>query len=310
MSGPLATMLDQAPVLRLDGGLATELSQRGYDLRDPLWSAKILLEAPEAIAAVHRDYLQAGADIIVAASYQASAAGLRARGLSPAEADAALDLSVTLAVDARDQFVAAAPHRPRPLVAASIGPYGATLADGSEYTGAYAISDADLIAFHRPRLARLAQHADVLACETLPSAQEVRAVVAVLDEVLGTGADVDAWVSVSCKDDAHVCRGEPIEDALAAAVGCRSVSAVGVNCTAPAHIAALIGRLRPADRQAIVVYPNGGEAWDAEAHAWHGEGCSPAAFGRAAARWVRAGARIVGGCCRTGPEHIRALHEL
>ena len=312
MNGKLGTLLAARGVAILDGGLATELAYRGYDLDDPLWSAALLLREPDAIAAVHTDYLEAGADIIIAASYQASYAGLAARGLDRDHADAIFDHAMDLARHARDTWLASTDQgTPTPLVAASIGPYGATLADGSEYTGEYGpVTEDALVEFHRPRLQRLAARADVLACETIPSRVEVAALARVLAEVLPSHPGLSAWISCSCRDDRHVAHGEPIEDALASALSVPGVEAVGINCTAPDRVEPLVRRVAAiAGELAIVAYPNAGETWNAAAHAWDGDATDPEAFCALARTWVEAGATIVGGCCRTGPSHIAALRR-
>jgi homocysteine S-methyltransferase len=303
---PIATILETDPLVVLDGALATELERRGADLRDPLWSAKILLEAPELIRAVHLDYFQAGADCAITASYQASVPGLARRGLSEA---AALDLiasSVRLAGEARDVFWAntAQPSgRPRPFVAASVGPYGAFLADGSEYRGDYGLSEQALIDFHRPRMAALvAAGADLLACETIPCLVEARALAGLLAEFPG----ISAWFSFSARDGEHICHGERLADCAALLDAHPQVAAIGVNCTAPQHITGLIQAARRATHKPIVVYPNSGEVYHAADNTWHGE-TSCTAFGDQSQGWCAAGARIIGGCCRTTPEHIRSI---
>jgi len=306
----LSDRLAAQDVLWLDGGLASELERRGHDLDDPLWSAALLLSSPDAIAQVHTAYLQAGADVLVTASYQASDEGLRRRGLSPDQIDAVYDRSTALAKRARDAFARANPQRPPALVAASIGPYGAARADGSEYRGDYDVGRDALVAFHRRRMHRLAHDADVLACETIPCAVEVEALAVALGEVLPRHPGLQAWVSMSCRDDAHTSAGEPIEDAIAPALSVPGVAAIGVNCTAPQHIARLVARLvGMAGDRAVVVYPNAGEQWDAEAHRWSGDGTRPAPLSALANEWIALGARLVGGCCRTGPEHIAALRS-
>src|SRR5215207_1965371 len=305
---PITTILQTHSMVILDGALATELERRGADLRDALWSAKILLEAPELIRAVHLDYFLAGADCAITASYQATVAGFAQRGLSEAEALTLIQRSVQLAVEARDAFWADNAHqvgRPRPFVAASIGPYGAFLADGSEYRGDYGLSEAELIDFHRPRMAALvAAGADMLACETIPCLIEARALVRLLAEFPG----VSAWVSFSARDEAHICHGERLADCAAFLDNEPQVTAIGVNCTAPTFIPALIRAARGATSQPILAYPNSGEIYDAATYSWHGE-TSCDAFGEQSRQWYAAGARVIGGCCRTTPAHIRALAD-
>ncbi len=299
---PLDPFLAHDGVLLLDGGLATELQARGHDLRDALWSARLLLDDPDSIEALHRDYLTAGADVATAASYQASMPGLRARGLDEEHARAVLQLSMQLARRACDHAAALRPEHPRPLAVASLGAYGAFLADGSEYRGDYAVDDATLRAYHRERLEVLAPLADLVACETIPSLREAEC----LAEVLAA-SPVPAWVSFTCRDEGHVAHGEPIERCVAALVGVPTIAAVGVNCCAPRHVEGLVRRLRDACALPLVAYPNAGERY--EDGTWCGERITPAAFVRLAARWHAAGARILGGCCRTAPAHVAALRR-
>jgi homocysteine S-methyltransferase len=293
-------------VVIVDGALATELERRGADLRDPLWSAKILLEAPDLIRTVHLDYFRAGADCAITASYQATVAGFAKRGLSQPEALGLIQKSVRLAVEARDEFWTSSGDRagrPRPFVAGSVGPYGAFLADGSEYRGDYGLSEAELVEFHRPRVAALvAAGADMLACETIPCLVEAQALIRLLPEFPNTSA----WMSFSARDEQHIAHGERLADCAALLDDCPQVAAIGVNCTAPAFIAALIRAARTATSKPIVVYPNSGESYDAGSYSWHGDS-SCAAFGEQAQHWDAAGARVIGGCCRTTPEHSRAL---
>lgn len=306
---PIAQWLLRRPHLVLDGALATELEQRGADLRDALWSARLLIEQPELIRAVHLDYFRAGADVATTASYQASFEGFARRGLSHDDAAALMRLSVRLACEARDQAMAeraADDTRPPPLVAASVGPYGAVLADGSEYRGHYGLDEEALMAFHRPRLQLLAASgADLLACETLPCVAEARALARLMDE---TGAR--GWISFSARDGGHVCEGDAIEDAVAAVQGFDSVVAIGINCTPPQHVAELLARARSRTAKPLLAYPNAGETWDAQARRWlPAAECGHRPFDELAMDWAAAGARLIGGCCRTGPAQIAALSQ-
>lgn len=306
LDDPLEPVLARQGVMVLDGGLATELERRGVDLGDPLWSARALLEQPEAVRAVHRDYLEAGADCLIAASYQATFEGLGARGLDEAAAERVLRGAVELACEVRDEWWSAGadPARLRPLVAASVGPYGAYLADGSEYSGAYGLGESELMVFHHRRLEVLADAgADLLACETVPSAAEARA----LARLLG-GAGVPAWVSLSCRDGATLRDGAPAHEVAGEVAEVDEVVAVGVNCTAPGFVSELLGRLRAVTRKPLVAYPNSGEEWDAARRAWV-EGSGRCDLARLAPEWVAAGARLLGGCCRTGPGDIAALRR-
>jgi len=264
-------------VVVLDGGLATELERRGNDLSSALWSARLIDDAPGEIVAAHRAFAEAGAQVALTASYQA-----------PPDAPALLRRSVELARDAQPGWVAA-----------SIGPYGAVRADGSEYRGDYGLSVAELRAFHRPRLEALANaEPDVLAIETIPCLAEVEAVLAELDRL-----DTPAWLSLTC-DGTRTRAGEPAEAAFAMARDCPAVFAVGVNCIDPADAVALVESAVRASGKPAVVYPNSGETWDAGRRAWSGRSAFDPAQVRAC---VDAGARLVGGCCRVAPAEIEQL---
>jgi homocysteine S-methyltransferase len=308
MNNPIQPYLDSRGVLVLDGGLASELERAGFDLDDPLWSAKMLLESPEAVSDVHRSYLEVGADCIISASYQATIEGFRVRGLSVAAAEEAIRKSVQLAIDARDAFWAdegETGDRLRPLVAASVGPYGAYLADGSEFTGVYGLDEQSLLDFHRRRWKILAStEADLLACETIPSLREARALARLLTETPGRWA----WFSFSCRDGEHISDGTPIVDCVRALAAVPRVAAIGVNCTAPIFIPSLVENIHSVTGSPIVVYPNSGEGWDADNKCWIGT-ADPVHFAAAGVLWRNAGARLIGGCCRTGPEDIRQLRE-
>ena len=303
---PLTPLLEQYPLLILDGALATELERRGCNLRDPLWSAKILLESPELIRQIHQDYFQAGADCAITASYQATVEGFMRRGVTRETALKLIQRSVQLAIEARDAFWQDEVNRvgrPRPLVAASVGPYGAFLADGSEYRGDYGLSETGLMDFHRPRLAALLEAGpDLLACETLPCFTEAKALVRLIAEF----PEAYAWISFSARDEMHICHGERLADCAAWLDEIPHVVAVGVNCTAPRYIPALIGAVRMNTRKPVVVYPNSGETYDIERRTWNGPATN-VAFAAEAQRWYASGARLIGGCCQTAPAHIREI---
>jgi len=291
--------------LILDGGLATELETLGCDLDDPLWSAKALLERPGAIREVHRRYLEAGADCIATATYQATFEGLRARGLTDPEVKSLFRGAVAAAVEERDRFWTAAEDRTgrgRPLVAASIGPYGAFLADGSEYRGDYGIGPADLYDFHAPRWEVLAESdADLIACETTPSIEETAAYCR-----LAAVSGRPTWISFQCRDGRRIADGTPLAVAAAVCGEEPNVVAVGVNCTDPRFVSSLIEEARQATEKPILVYPNSGEIWDAAAKRWSGPP-PPIDWGERAREWQRLGAAGIGGCCRVGPADIAAI---
>ncbi len=157
-----------------------------------LWTARLLRDAPEEIAAVHRAYFAAGARVATTASYQASIDGFTRLGLSGADAEALIGRSVLLAREVRDELAGDGIER---WVAASVGPYGAALGDGSEYRGRYGVTAAYLRAFHRPRLELLAAAGpDVVAVETIPDVDEAAVLVELLDEI-----GLPAWFSYSAE---------------------------------------------------------------------------------------------------------------
>jgi homocysteine S-methyltransferase len=276
-----------------DGGLATELEARGHDLSDALWSARLLVDAPQEITAVHMAFFRAGAMIATTASYQASFDAFAASGISRDDTVRLLRRSVELAKTARDEVGGAGRQ-----VAASVGPYGAALADGSEYRGRYGLSVAQLQDWHRPRLEVLADAgADVLALETIPDVDEAEALVNLVRSL-----GVPAWLSYTI-DGAHTRAGQPLADAFAVAVGVPEIVAVGVNCCAPDDVLPAIGPARESGK-AVIVYPNSGERWDSARRAWVG----PSRYSpRLAVQWAAAGARVIGGCCRVRPADIAEL---
>jgi len=303
---PLTPFLSHQGFVVLDGGLATELEHRGAQISDALWSARLLLDAPEMIRQLHYDYFAAGADVAISASYQATFQGFARRGLDHEQAARLMRLSVELAQEARDAFWAVEANRTgrlRPLVAASVGCYGAFLANGAEYRGDYGLTQEELMEWHRPRLALLAASgAHLLACETIPCQVEAEALVALLAEF----PDTAAWLSFSCRDESHVCHGESFAGCVALAAASPQVVAVGVNCTPPRFVEPLLRSAAHITDKPLLCYPNSGEVWDSPARCWL-EGNGVTDFGPPARLWRDAGAQIIGGCCRTGPDDIRSI---
>jgi homocysteine S-methyltransferase len=303
---PIAQFLTQQPLMLLDGALATELERRGADLHDALWSAKVLMEQPNLIRLVHRDYFEAGADVAITASYQANFDAFAHRGIDAIRAAQYLRDSVKLAAQAREEFWAVPANRSGrllPLIAASIGPYGAMLADGSEYRGHYDRSDVELMNFHRPRLEVLTQcGADVLACETMPSLREAL----VLARLLAEFPNALAWISFACMDEAHTCEGQRIAECVSRLNDFPQIVSVGVNCTRPEYIPSLLRLMRDQTDKPLLVYPNSGEHYDARARQWTGV-ADDGALAEQARGWYELGARLIGGCCRTTPADIRAI---
>jgi homocysteine S-methyltransferase len=303
---PITSILEHYPALVIDGALATELERRGCDLKDELWSAKVLLEQPNVIRQVHLDYFKAGADCAITASYQATVQGFAKRGLNEKEAISLIQRSVRLAVEARDEFWSDASSRvgrSKPFVAASVGPYGAFLADGSEYRGNYGLTEKELMDFHRQRMQALIEAGpDILACETLPCLSEAQAIAKLLKEFPNTRA----WVSFTARDGKHISEGQVFADCVKQLEDNPQIVAIGINCTSPHHISSLIAEARNVTNKPILVYPNSGETYDAMKHDWN---CDPVfeSFGERAREWYEAGAMLIGGCCRTTPEDIRVI---
>jgi len=299
--------LREEGVIILDGGFATQLESMGFDIDGNLWSAKLLDTNPQAIIDAHRAYLDAGADCIISASYQASRHGFMSMGKTAEEADRLIASAVALALAARTEFLDSNPSgKSLPLVAASIGPYGATQHDGSEYTGIYSISEDELRRFHKQRLAVLDDcGADVLAVETIPNFTEAK----VLSELLRQ-VKTPAWVSFACRDGSHISDGTKLSEAAALFADHPDVPALGINCTPPEFVSSLIKEVRRvAPQKAIVVYPNSGEIYHAEDNSWSGRACDfDSDFN--VTEWKNAGAKLIGGCCRTGPGDIAAIKSL
>ncbi|KPJ88769.1 MAG: homocysteine methyltransferase, partial [Gemmatimonas sp. SG8_17] len=289
MTNPISHIVEQQGFVVLDGGLATELEARGADLEHELWSANVLLEDQDLIRAVYHDYLLAGADVIVSASYQATIPGLMRHGLGEADAIELLRQSVQLALEARRRFWDDPSNRVGrvlPQVAASVGPYGAYLADGSEYTGDYGLDENGLYEFHRRRWHLLAgAGADFIACETIPSRSEARAIVRLLSEK----PDRPVWISFNCRDQTHIADGSSLAEVARELTDVEQVVAIGVNCTPPSMVSGLIQCLTSVTDKPIVVYPNSGEGWDAERKVWTGL-AEPVDFGSLAREWRALGA--------------------
>ncbi|MGC4997392.1 homocysteine S-methyltransferase [Streptomyces sp. DT195] len=295
MRTDLATALAEGPPLVLDGGLSNQLAAAGHDLSDELWSARLLAEDPEALTEAHLAYYTAGADVAITASYQATFEGFAGRGTGRAAAARLMASSVELAREAARRAAVA-----RPLwVAASVGPYGAMLADGSEYRGRYGLTRAELERFHRPRLEVLAEAApDILALETIPDTDEAAAL---LHAVRDLG--VPAWLSYSIDGD-HTRAGQPLEEAFALAADAEEIVAVGVNCCAPGDVPRAVETAARVTGKPVIAYPNSGETWNARARAWDD---TPTLTPAEPPTWSAAGARLIGGCCRVGPETITAI---
>lgn len=280
----------------LDGGMSTALEQQGIEVSGALWTARLLSDEPERIARAHRAFFEAGAQIATTATYQASERGFVAAGRDADEARALLARGVTIAREARDEC---AVSRPGLLVAASVGPYGAVLGDGSEYRGRYDATAGQLRDFHGPRLEALAAAGpDLFAVETIPDLDEAVVIAALLDEL-----GVPAWFSYSVRGD-DTCAGQPLAEAYAALADARMVIAAGVNCSDENDVLGAVETAVAETGRPAVAYPNHGGVWDSATKTW--SRARPLDLDLVDA-WIAAGARYVGGCCGFGAADISAL---
>jgi len=292
----------------LDGGLATELVRAGFDIDDdPLWSARILVENPEAIKSVHKSFLDSGANVLITATYQVSVAGLLQHcGLDESEALAVIHKAVKIAREACNEVTSkSSKSQKRLLVAGSVGPYGACLHDGSEYTGKYVenLTIQELMDWHRPRVEALLQAGvHLLALETIPAQKEAEALIQLLKEF----PTAKAWLSLACKDRSHTCHGELFSDVIKTASQSTQIAAVGVNCTSPLFVKSLLQSIKGKVDLPFVVYPNSGEEWKDKK--WDSSGAVP--LPGYVEEWIDTGAHWIGGCCRTQPKDIEKIREI
>ncbi|HET6989134.1 MAG TPA: homocysteine S-methyltransferase [Kribbella sp.] len=296
--------MSDRPII-VDGGLSNALEDRGHDLSDALWSARLLRDAPAEIAAVHRAYYEAGAMVATTASYQASVVGFERAGVSRREAERLIASSVRSAREVRDGLTGDDLEWPADgggrLVAASVGPYGAILADGSEYRGRYGVPASVLRDFHGPRLELLiGAGPDLLAVETIPDTDEAEVLVELLAEL-----DFPAWFSYSI-EGSHTRAGQPLKDAFAIAA-IDQVVAVGINCCHPDDVQHAVETAVAVTGKPAIAYPNSGESWDATNHQWTTGTTTGRHLADLSPSWWQAGAAYIGGCCRVGPAEIRAL---
>lgn len=299
---PADDLLPAGPVL-LDGAMASELEKRGVDVSTPLWSALALRTDPDEITAVHARYFAAGARIATTDSYQATVPGFEAAGVPQAEASSLIARSATLARRAARAWQAAHPGA-GPWVAGSVGPYGAFLADGSEYRGDYALGTAKYERFHRPRLEALAHGGvDLFAVETQPKLDEAQAVIALIAREF---PDIPAWVSFQLRDAHTLADGTPLEDAARWAEEQPSLAAVGINCVPPQIVAPALELLSSRTRHRLLCYPNSGEHFDPATSSWRPP-AAPTPLAAFVPQWLDAGAQIIGGCCRSTPDDITSI---
>lgn len=290
----------------IDGALASELQRRGCDLNDSLWSAKVLIEQPDLIRQVHYDYFKAGADCATTASYQASPLGFAKKGISLDESIKLIKKSVELAQQAKEQYLTQIGKNKPLFIAGSVGPYGAYLADGSEYTGNYQLSEEEFIEFHQTRIQALIDaKADILACETLPNFAEIKALVKVLKQY----PTMTAWFSFTLKDANHLSDGSPLKEVIDYLNNVDQVVSVGINCIALEEVTAALTVLQTLTRKPLIVYPNSGEQYDPTTKQWHKNHQHNCTFKNQLPTWLKLGAKLIGGCCQTTPKDIAEIAD-
>lgn len=305
----LSELIRQFSPIILDGAMATEIEKQGFVIDSELWSAAVIHDHPESIKKVHTDYFKAGADVATTNTYQATLAGFQQSGYTEREAERFIQEAVSIAIQTRSEFwdglnAEQKQVRPYPLVAGSVGPYGAYLADGSEYTGDYALNDAGYRMFHFSRMRLLKEAgADLFAFETMPNFGEAKVLAKLLQEEF---PDAAAWLSFSLSDEEHLCDGTSLADAAAYFNAYDQIAAIGVNCVAMTRIESAIRVIRRVTDKTIVVYPNSGEHYDPITKSWMSSGARQS-FGTSSAEWAKAGASLIGGCCRTSPDDIRQI---
>lgn len=300
-------VLQQYPFIVQDGGMATELEKEGFDFNDHLWSAAILTDKPSAIRDVHLSFLEAGADCVITSSYQATISGFMKKGYSQKEAANLIKLSVKLAREAVEIFLDnnSCKNRPLPFVAGSAGCYGSFLANGSEYRGDYHLSTNEYMEFHKPRVELLAEAgSDIIAFETIPCSEEGHALV----ELMKGFPEMPYWLSFSIKDDIHMSNGDIFSDFIKKNEFPNNLIGCGINCSSPVHVTGLMEGLKRENLRNFVVYPNSGEEYNKSGNCWTGSK-EHDVFIDSVSLWHRLGAKIIGGCCRTGPEDIRFISD-
>jgi homocysteine S-methyltransferase len=303
-TNPIQELLAQNQYVIIDGALASELQRRGCDLNDSLWSAKVLIEQPDLIRQVHYDYFNAGADCATTASYQASPLGFAQKGISLAESIALIKKSVALAQQAKQEYLNRTGINKLLFVAGSVGPYGAYLANGSEYTGDYQLSDDEFIEFHQIRIQALIDaKVDILACETLPNFAEIKA----LTNLLQQYPTMTAWFALTLKDANHLSDGTPLDNVIDYLNHIDQVVSVGINCIALEDVTEALMVLQTLTTKPLIVYPNSGEQYDPTTKQWHQNHQHNCTFKNQLPAWLKLGAKLIGGCCQTTPNDIEQI---
>ena len=306
-NNPIKTLLEQKKHIVIDGALASELQRRGCDLNDSLWSAKVLIEQPELIQQVHYDYFVAGADCAITASYQATPMGFAPKGIELEESIKLIKTSVKLAQQAKMQYLNDIKQDKALLIAGSVGPYGAYLANGSEYTGDYQLSESEFIAFHKDRVAALIDAGvDILACETMPSFFEIKALAKLIQQF----PMVNCWFSLTLKDQKHISDGTPLTEVIEYLNSIEQIVSVGINCIALEKVTPALEVLSKLTSKPLIVYPNSGEQYDPTTKQWHKNHDHNCTFANQLDVWINLGAKLIGGCCQTTPDDIVEIYQL
>ena len=306
-NNPIKPLLEQKKHMIIDGALASELQRRGCDLNDSLWSAKVLIEQPELIQQVHYDYFKAGADCAITASYQATPMGFAQKGIELEESIKLIKTSVKLAQQAKMQYLNDIKQDKALFIAGSVGPYGAYLANGSEYTGDYQLSESEFIAFHKDRVTALIDAGvDILACETMPSFLEIKA----LTKLIQQFPMVNCWFSLTLKDQQHISDGTPLTEVIEYLNSIEQIVSVGINCIALEKVTPALEVLSKLTSKPLIVYPNSGEEYDPTTKQWHKNHHHNCTFANQLDTWIKLGAKLIGGCCQTTPEDIVEIHQL
>ena len=306
-NNPIKTLLEQKKHIVIDGALASELQRRGCDLNDSLWSAKVLIEQPELIQQVHYDYFVAGADCAITASYQATPMGFAPKGIELEESIKLIKTSVKLAQQAKMQYLNDIKQDKALLIAGSVGPYGAYLANGSEYTGDYQLSESEFIAFHKDRVTALIDaNVDILACETMPSFLEIKALAKLIQQF----PLVNCWFSLTLKDQQHISDGTPLTEVIEYLNSIEQIVSVGINCIALEKVTPALEVLSKLTNKPLIVYPNSGEQYDPTTKQWHKNHDHNCTFANQLDVWINLGAKLIGGCCQTTPDDIVEIYQL
>ena len=291
--------------LVIDGGISNELEALGCDLNHDLWTSRLLDSDEEAIRQVHLNYMRAGAQCVASASYQASIPGLMNHGYSHEEARSLIQKSISLVSEARTTFYEENDNHHEVNIVGSIGPYGAYLADGSEYKGNYGLTHDQLNDFHEERLQLFIESdADIIAFETIPDYTEAQ-VIAQLSQNISK----PSWISFSCKDDHHISDGTPLSECGQLFRSHPSVFAIGANCIPPDYVPGVLNTLKEnVGNKKIIIYPNSGGHYDSNGKKWYAND-EKFALKNHADEWINLGADILGGCCKIGAEEIGELKE-